>query len=759
MPQSPDYGFKLYFPQVPSVIAPVEHPHSALPMDGSSMSNAQRSAKAEAAERCGWRPDSPEQTHDNLAGRCADTHRTPEPEEVCSWQDDPPEPTVDNMGNGANELRSQLARKTDAIGLAIDQNWNGMVLVESARLFSRSNNHGVQQGSRESPGSEGQIAAPEPKSPRSPLLENILSIGNKRKSAPEIPQIVIPTHEVPSSAPQSTTTEANPFLDPSLETQSAGAEPEPDEEDSLSGKLSRTFRDAFGAVLGKIRTSTPPPAEENTDTSGPQPQPPLEPLHPPSGPTTQLPLSPQPNQAEDELTPAVPIPEELPERSEKQGKPKKDKAAEKEEKAKAKEAKARARKDQKAEKKKEKERVKHEKRKAKHEEHETKCLEHETKHKQKEAKHGKRKDKGRREKKKGKASEATAHEPCPPGGPHARCEMCQSNEEETKYAPIKDLMSGWESLPSFGELAEAAKKLIARKDVKATTEPPAENDEPDYDVLVEHVADHIAEHVHQRLSSSDNQPRAAAAAAEAPRHPCGKLAIDGLEHTCGARCSPASHGLDGNRDSPTPAGASQVVRSSPPTRRDSLPEAAPVVVRPSRGGALTFPAVNTPIDRAMSPWNQRLGLKKTFDWGPFSRSTPLTPYPAQGCSREASSLPSCHHHFCVPVMPMISSLCLETRCPYDVSLTPAATPPHFLGGGGGVGVDYEKAVSAAAAAVVNVTPPGLAETLPPNSPPRTPSPNGSGPTATTLRMDSLRQRYSESPASVITSPYGVVSGA
>ncbi|KAI0595069.1 hypothetical protein F4775DRAFT_605509 [Biscogniauxia sp. FL1348] len=697
-------------------------------MDGNSMSSAQRSAKAEAAERCGWRPDSPEQTHDKFAGRCANTHRTPETDEVCSWQGDPPEPAVDDIEERCEraQIPTRPEERRDGSGDRRESEQNSF-----GQTYPAIQQVQQPRSSGESPSSESQIAAPEPKLPRSPLLENILSIGGKRKSVPEVPPIVIPTHQMPSSAPQSTTTEANPFLDPSPETQAAVAEPQADEEASLSGRLSRTFRGAFGAVLERIRTPTPPPptAGENTDTSSPQRQLSFVPLHPPSESTTQLPLLPQPDQPEEELTPVVPIPEELPERLEKQGKPKRDKAAEKEEKTKAKEAKAQAKKEQKAEKKREKERLrqerrtaKQEKHRAKHEEHVTKRLESEAKHMQKEAKHGKSKDKGHREKKnKGEEPGATAHEPSPPGGAQARCDMCQSNEGEAKFSPIKDLMNGWESLPPVGELVDAAKKLIARKDMKATTEPPAAaaagGEEPDYDVLVEHVADHIAEHVHQRLSSSDQPP---------PRHPCGKLAIDGLEHTCGAQCRsssnsrPASHGLDGNRDSPTPAGGSQVV-CSPPARRDFFLDAP--VMRPSPMGALTFPAVNSPIDRAMSPWNQRLGLKTSppysshirspmrgFDWGPFSRSRPLTPY-----AREAAA---CHHHICVPVMPMISSLCLEARCAYDVG-----------------------AASASPASVVSVTPPGLAETLPPNSPPRTPSPRDSSSIATattnTLRINSL----------------------
>ncbi|KAI1501027.1 hypothetical protein F5X99DRAFT_418823 [Biscogniauxia marginata] len=696
MPQSPNSGFKLYFPEAPTAaetLPPVKHARHASPsIDDNSMSNALRQFKAKVAEQCGWQPDGPEPEHDDIAGQCAEIRRTPRPEEACGWQRDPPERVVDDINDRCEpaQILSLPEERYDLHGDRPDLGDDELGRIrpptqQGPSPKDETNNIIIET----SPDPGDGIAAPEPKRTKS-LLERTPGGGDKRKSAPEVPKSALGLMK--------NFVEAKPIPGTSQDDQTTGTEQHAEE--SFQDVLNRSIRQAFGVVLEKIRNPTPPPVQEQPDDSNSQPQP----SHTPPEPTTHMPPPPPPqlSQPGPEPIPTISVQKKPSGEPKKVGKSKKNKAIEKEERAKAKKAKeeakkekAKAEREQKAKDKKEKERLKHEKQRTK-------------KEREKE-----RKERERREKKreKSKASSLTPPElshrvaTSPTSGsavPHPRCEMCKNNEGIAYLEPIKELMGSWQNLPSFAELAVAAKRLIGRKDSKVTIDAPAaENEEhAGHDPqLVEHVVDHIAEHVYQRLGS-DSQSTAA------QRYPCGKLVLPGKEHTCDKQCSPASHGLDGNRDSPTQAEGKWIIRS--PTRKCSSTEES--VVR-SPSGFQTPSAIGTPIDRARSPWNQRLGLKTSPPYSSHIRSPmrgPPTPYPP-GFSREAAF----HHHFCVPVMPMISSLCLETRCPYDLAPT-----PHFPGSG----ADIERAPT------VNLISPGLAETLPSHSPRRTPSPNGYIPT-------------------------------
>ncbi|KAI2620041.1 hypothetical protein GGR54DRAFT_113084 [Hypoxylon sp. NC1633] len=61
------------------------------------MSEAQREAKAEAADNCSWRGDSPEPEHDDLAH--PEARQPLKPDEVCSWRGDSPEPELDDLAH------------------------------------------------------------------------------------------------------------------------------------------------------------------------------------------------------------------------------------------------------------------------------------------------------------------------------------------------------------------------------------------------------------------------------------------------------------------------------------------------------------------------------------------------------------------------------------------------------------------------------------------------------------------------------------
>lgn len=67
-------------------------------LDGNAMSETQREAKAEAAENCSWRGDSPEPELDDLA-HSTSNHRVHRPNEVCIWRGDSPEPELDDLAH------------------------------------------------------------------------------------------------------------------------------------------------------------------------------------------------------------------------------------------------------------------------------------------------------------------------------------------------------------------------------------------------------------------------------------------------------------------------------------------------------------------------------------------------------------------------------------------------------------------------------------------------------------------------------------
>ncbi|KAI0840703.1 hypothetical protein F5Y06DRAFT_293967 [Hypoxylon sp. FL0890] len=70
--------------------------------DGTTMSDARREAKAEAAENCTWRGDSPEPEFDDLAhNEDLRLH-----DEVCSWRGDSPQPEFDDLAHDSKAKES-----------------------------------------------------------------------------------------------------------------------------------------------------------------------------------------------------------------------------------------------------------------------------------------------------------------------------------------------------------------------------------------------------------------------------------------------------------------------------------------------------------------------------------------------------------------------------------------------------------------------------------------------------------------------------
>ncbi|KAI5925290.1 hypothetical protein F4810DRAFT_708676 [Camillea tinctor] len=501
-------------------------------------------------------------------------------------------------------------------------------------------------------------------------------------------------------------------------------------------KFDRSLRDTANAILKRLRIPTPASAKEDPGTSGPQPQP---------GPKS---------------TPAVPILGKSPKIPHQKKGDTTNRGKEKNQRAMAKEAKARAKRERKVSRQEEKERIKQEKNESRHAKHQAR---REARHKRHEAERQKPKDPTRKTVKKGKEPEATVHATPERGASPVRCEVCQKNER-TKSQAVKDAMGG--SL-SLSELTNAVKKTVVRKNMKATKEEEMVASKPVQNMTfpdaIEDVVHEVVQSIMELVDMSNLQHSPMAGdehhSTADSGHSNGKLPVDGLDRTGGElyKYGSATHGLDGN-SSPVPAGGSQVIRSLSPN--DYFLDAR--AVRSASVGAQPYPVIGSPIERAMSPWNQRLGLRtpspysshirspmrgyqgdltnsfvsgnplllrcRFFDQSPI-RSRPLTPSPfSWGYTREDAAY---HNHYCVSVMPMISSLCLETRCPYDPPApAPAPVPTGPFYGSSGMEYDGLAAMAAATAGLsrtpfARVMPPGSAETMRSSLVSVTPSPNSS----------------------------------
>ncbi|CAJ2514159.1 Uu.00g022780.m01.CDS01 [Anthostomella pinea] len=76
-------------------------------LDGNSISKAQREAKAEAQEKCGWPSDDPDPKSDKMVAEHREVQRASTPDDACSWRGDSPEPELDDLAHTHESPRRQ----------------------------------------------------------------------------------------------------------------------------------------------------------------------------------------------------------------------------------------------------------------------------------------------------------------------------------------------------------------------------------------------------------------------------------------------------------------------------------------------------------------------------------------------------------------------------------------------------------------------------------------------------------------------------
>ncbi|KAI0387726.1 hypothetical protein F5Y04DRAFT_274578 [Hypomontagnella monticulosa] len=271
-----------------------------------------------------------------------------------------------------------------------------------------------------------------------------------------------------------------------------------------------------------------------------------------------------------------------------------------------------------------KEREKREKEEAKKAEKERKAKEKEEKKRLKKEKELERKEQRRKEKekKKNKGKEtdtAPADPPINPDDsapadlhPHPGCHLCKHPQEQGTIDFIRESLENWQGLPSFEDLAAAAKKFLGMKsadepqDIKqADNESPSMSDQE----LLQHIAEHIEQHIQEYMDPKaprEENTTTQEAPGESSKH-----------HEVGENGSPTNHGLDGNRDSPMTIIQGHLLRNLELTTNTDVVVTQP----PSR----TYTPFRAPMSRCVSPWCEHLGIKIDDSPVPFPKRNSTWP--------------------------------------------------------------------------------------------------------------------------------------
>ncbi|KAI1102781.1 hypothetical protein F4804DRAFT_353418 [Jackrogersella minutella] len=110
--------------------------------DGTSMSDAQREAKAEAAENCSWRGDSPEPQPDDLAH----DEQLRLPDDTCDWKGDPAEPELDDL---AHPRSPKLSPKSRSPSRQLSE-------IEPKPFFTNEKQPSAESKKEQAPGDTGE---------------------------------------------------------------------------------------------------------------------------------------------------------------------------------------------------------------------------------------------------------------------------------------------------------------------------------------------------------------------------------------------------------------------------------------------------------------------------------------------------------------------------------------------------------------------------------------------------------------------------
>ncbi|KAF3061255.1 hypothetical protein GL218_04207 [Daldinia childiae] len=114
--------------------------------------------KADPAEDCNWRGDSPEPELDDLAHK-EEPHQPRPPDEVCSWQGDPPEPELDDLAHSPKlSPKSQLNTRVEQLLEEVEpMPLDAFPKPENHRKASKAHFEDEQPGEQEEDAAEGTL--------------------------------------------------------------------------------------------------------------------------------------------------------------------------------------------------------------------------------------------------------------------------------------------------------------------------------------------------------------------------------------------------------------------------------------------------------------------------------------------------------------------------------------------------------------------------------------------------------------------------
>ncbi|KAI1134350.1 hypothetical protein F5Y05DRAFT_422676 [Hypoxylon sp. FL0543] len=608
--------------------------------DGTTMSDAQREAKASADEHCDWRGDSPEPELDDLAHN-EDSHGIRSHDEVCSWRGDSPEPELDDLAHHSNGKEStKLSPKSGATSDAGPH----PVQTEPEYLSpppkaESPKDHGEISKKPESPEDHGQISkSPKENAPQAPPAGWFcprLVHDNQQSQQPSSRKM---EHEERSQEERGNEEKGRQVPD------NAGITPQ----EGFSLGL-RQALDVFQSIVKSSRAQPAPSQSEEAESSKGRKQSTQENDIPPE--PVVVPLI--PTMVEPQLS--------------------------------------------------KRDRIKEDKAKAKREKEEAKKAQKERKAREKEEKRRLRKEKEAVRKNKPCRCKGKKTDSSPPELParnhnssaaephvHPGCHMCQHPEDEGTLDFMREIIGSAQTLASFNDIVNAAKRYLG---MKGTAEPqPTQQAEESSrwndEELVQHIAAHIHKHMHQYYDL--DSPRG-----DFRRTPPRKTDLrstqdegsagPGIQTERSDNGGTTSHGLDGNGDWPTSVMQGHILRSREPMSTPDITLTQP----PSRD----YSPCRAPTGRCVSPWCEQLGFKMEDPVPSFpSRSTSCL---RRGFNSSPSRLrsvvttpcahtPICPHrpyhksalYACVPVS-VVPALDLETPyCGHHSchSISPFMTP-------------------------------------------------------------------------------------
>ncbi|KAI0161154.1 hypothetical protein GGR52DRAFT_586419 [Hypoxylon sp. FL1284] len=282
------------------------------------------------------------------------------------------------------------------------------------------------------------------------------------------------------------------------------------------------------------------------------------------------------------------------------------------------------------------------------------------------------------------ANGAAAADSHPQPDPHPGCRICQNSQKKSTVDLLRQSMENWQGVPSFHDLAEAAKALLGMID-KAEPQDAQEEPQgpsPEDQKLIDHIAEHIQAHFRGPEWNEDGHGETDKTSAYGlVPHPASSERRDtgGRRQESRDDGGATHHGLDGNGDWPVMPKRGHVLHSPRPASTTDF-----AISRPSSRGYSSMRASASPswceqlgfnIDGSISPPRRaRSWSRRRFNSSPSRLRNTAS---LNGAHYPPIVYPETAMYACLPI-PLITALCLESAshshacCHYA---SPAVTPP------------------------------------------------------------------------------------